>query len=93
MQFEWDERKNQTNIRKHGIDFNDAINIFLDPYRMERVDDGEHYGETRFQALSMAKGRVLVVIYTYRNDHIRMISARKANRHERRTYHEGYFGP
>ena len=90
MQFEWDEDKNQANIAKHDIDFNDAICVFLDSYRIERIDDRRDYGELRFQAIGMVDGRTLFVAYTYRNENIRIISARSANRHERRTYHESH---
>lgn len=89
MEFEWDENKNQSNIRKHGISFMDAINVFLDPYRIEREDDRMDYGEVRFQVIGMVSGRLLFVVYTYRNGNIRIISARRANRNERRRYHEG----
>jgi len=89
MEFEWDENKNQANIRKHGVSFMDAINIFLDPYRIEREDDRMDYDEVRFQVIGMASGRLLLVLYTHRNGNIRFISARRANRHERRGYHEG----
>ena len=65
MLFEWDERKNQANIAKHGIDFNDAKNVFLDPHRIERIDSHQDYGEIRFQAIGRVGGRVLFVAYTY----------------------------
>ena len=56
MEFEWEENKNQTNIRKHGVSFMDAINVFLDPYRIEREDDRLDYGEVRFQVIGMVSG-------------------------------------
>ena len=65
MLFEWDEHKNQTNIAKHGIDFNDAKNVFLDPHRIERVESRQDYGEIRFQTIGMVGGRLLFVVYTY----------------------------
>ena len=89
MDFEWDENKNQANIRDHGIDFNDAKNVFLDPFRIERIDDRKDYGEVRFQTIGIVDGRLLFVVYTYENGNIRLISARRAERHERRKYHEG----
>ena len=90
MLFEWDEHKNQTNIAKHGIDFNDAKNVFLDPHRIERVESRQDYGEIRFQTIGMVGGRLLFVVYTYRDENTRIISARRAERHERRKYHESY---
>ena len=89
MDFEWDENKNQTNIRDRGIDFNDAKNVFLDPFRMERLDSRADYGEIRFQVIGMVEGRLLFVVYTFRNENIRIISARKTEPYERRKYHEG----
>ena len=89
MEFEWDERKAAENLQKHGIDFLDAIPIFLDPYRLEGEDERKEYGELRLKTIGMVAGRLLVVVYTLRQERIRMISARKAERYERRKYHEG----
>ena len=89
MDFEWDEDKNQANIQDRGIDFNDAKNVFLDPFRIEQVDLREDYGELRFQVIGMVEGRLLFVAYTFRNENVRIISARKAEPYERRKYHEG----
>lgn len=88
MTFQWDENKNQTNIQDHETDFDDAKNVFLDPFRTERIDDGVNYGEVRFQTIGMVDGRMLFVVYTYENGDIRLISARKAEPYERRKYHE-----
>ena len=88
MLFEWDEHKNQANIAKHGIDFNDAKNIFLDPHRAERVDNRQDYGEIRFQTIGMVEGTLLFVAYTYRNENTRIISARRAGHHERTKYYQ-----
>jgi len=88
MKFEWDENKNQSNIRKHGIRFEQAISIF-DNIRLTRLDDRFDYGETRYISLGLLEGEVvIVVIYTIRGDKVRIISARKANKEERKTYHE-----
>ena len=92
MEFEWDDHKAADNLQKHGIDFLDAIHVFLDPHRLEVEDDREEYGELRFKTIGLAQGRLLVVVYTYRQQHIRIISARKAERYERRKYHEGETG-
>lgn len=89
MEFEWDEGKAQKNIEKHGIDFEDAIFIFSGP-TLEKVDGRHDYGETRFVALGMVDDRVLVVVYTDRNDVRRIISARRAKADERRAYHQAF---
>lgn len=88
MQFEWDENKNQRNIEKHGIDFNDAITIFDDDERVEAIDDRNNYGEERLQVIGEAKPGVLMVVYTCRNKRAsrRIISARTASRRERALY-------
>lgn len=88
MQFEWDRAKALANLRKHGVDFADAANVFLDPFMQEYEDRGPR-DEVRFNALGMARNRLLFVVYTERSGRIRIVSARKATRHERRQYHEG----
>lgn len=88
MQFEWDRDKALANLRKHGVDFADATNVFLDPFMKEYEDQGPH-DEIRFNALGMVRNQVLFVAYTERSGRIRIISARKATRHERKQYHEG----
>ncbi len=88
MEFEWDRDKALANLRKHGVDFADATNIFLDSGMLEYEDRGPH-DEIRFNALGMAHDRLLFVVYAERSGRIRIISARKATRHERKQYHEG----
>ena len=83
--FEWDENKNRINIEKHGINFEDAVHVFNGPF-LERVDDRFNYGETRYILLGKLRDNIVVVIYTKRNDMIRLISIRQANRHERKSY-------
>ena len=87
MNFEWDGDKNAANIEKHGIDFSDAKRIFEGP-TLERIDDRKAYGETRIAAVGIVENRELFVVYTTRGQTRRIISARKANRHERKAYHE-----
>ncbi len=88
MEFEWDENKRRANIRKHGIDFVDAATIFEGQIVVipdERLD----YDETRYIAFGLLKGqvvKVLVVAYTERGEKIRIISARKALKHEETFY-------
>lgn len=88
MNFDWDDNKRQSNIKKHGIDFIAAINIFDDRERIETIDDRHDYGEERIQVIGQAKPGILFVVYTQRDkgDTYRIISARKANRKERALY-------
>lgn len=86
MQFEWDEQKNALNIQKHGIDFNDVPNMF-DHELLEEIDDRYDYGEERLIAIGVLRRMIAVVVYVERRgDVIRIISARRANRHERQKY-------
>ena len=86
--FEWDDLKAITNASLHGVTFDAAREVFQDPFAIDWLDDREDYGETRFVTLGMVEGRVLYVAYTVRGERIRMISARGAEPHERRQYHE-----
>ncbi|GBF79923.1 BrnT family toxin [Aphanothece sacrum] len=87
MEIEWDDDKAASNLIKHNIDFEDAKNIFLDPNRLER-EDKRDYGETRNQVIGIVNQVVLFVVYTKRNDRYRIISARRANKNERRQYYQ-----
>jgi uncharacterized DUF497 family protein len=87
MEFQWDAAKEQANRKKHGIDFRTAAKVFLDPYLIE-FDDRDAAGELRFNAIGLVESRVLIVTYTIRGDVLRIISARGAEPHERRKYHE-----
>lgn len=88
MTFEWDEDKNQENIRKHGIDFDDAWEIFESPI-LEDLDSREDYGEDRLIAIGMLGNRVVVVTFTEpQPDILRIISLRKALKHERNKFEE-----
>ena len=85
--FEWDDNKQKINIEKHGIDFVDAIAIFSDINRIEKTIMHES-GETRHITIGMVNGVVLLVVYTLRGKSIRLISARRACKNERRYYEE-----
>ena len=86
MRFTWDPRKNAINVRRHGIAFQDAKRIFAGP-TVEREDDRFDYGETRVYAIGLVEGMEITVIYTDRNDDERhLISAWRAEPHERRYY-------
>ncbi|MBE9011628.1 BrnT family toxin [Pseudanabaenaceae cyanobacterium LEGE 13415] len=88
MNFEWDDRKNETNIDKHGFDFADAHRIFDLPMVVE-LDERYDYGEDRFIGTGMLDGRVVVLVYTEPDeDTIRVISLRKALSHERKHYEQ-----
>lgn len=77
MAFEWDEEKRNRNLEKHGVDFLDAVKIFLNP-TVERRDDREDYGEERWIALGVYADSHFVVVYTWRKESRRIISAWKA---------------
>ncbi len=86
MEFEWDPKKAESNLRKHAIPFDYAVRIFLDNNRLERVDNRTDYGETRWITIGLVNDQEIAVSYTLRNETIRIISARKAERHERENY-------
>ena len=87
MDFELDTAKDRANRKKHGIDFRTATKVFLDPHVIE-FDDMGAPGERRFNAIGLVDGRMLFVTYTVRGEIIRIISARGAEPHEKRKYHE-----
>ena len=87
MNFEWDEDKNEANIAKHGISFDDPTGIFNGDI-LRREDNRRDYGETRFTAIGVTAGTELFVVYTMRREVVRIISARRARRDERRTYRQ-----
>jgi len=87
VELEWDFRKAVSNLRKHGIDFADAAMALYDPLALTVPDDSP--SEERFVTIGMdALGRLLVVVYTWRGERVRLISARKAMRSERRQYED-----
>jgi uncharacterized DUF497 family protein len=90
VSFEWDdESKAGLNFRKHGVRMPEAIPAFDDPYAITIADESEP-NERRFMTLGMgAAGRLLVVVYTWRGENIRIISARPAAPHERNQYGAG----
>ena len=93
MEFEWDVPKNETNIIKHGISFQEAQEVFKDPKLLTYVDDRFNYEEIRklsIGQLLMPQLPIIVVlvVHTDRNGVIRIISARRANKKERRTYEQ-----
>ena len=83
--FEWDEQKNRQNIEKHGISFRRAATVFNGQV-LQWEDNRKDYGEERRIAIGRTESRILQVVYTLRNQNIRIISARKATKDERRKY-------
>lgn len=85
--FEWDPHKAAANVRKHGVQFSEASGVFGDDYAITICDDESDPDEQRFATLGAGiKGRILVVVYCYRGENIRIISARTAGRPEREQY-------
>jgi hypothetical protein len=96
IRFEWDESKNQSNLRKHGVSFDDAIQVFLDPLRVMRLERIVE-GEERWQTIGAFEGIVLLAVaHTIWDaesseglvEVIRIISARQVTRQERKAYEE-----
>jgi uncharacterized DUF497 family protein len=83
--FTWDEKKRKLNLAKHGIDFADAEAVFDGPL-VTAEDRREPYGEPRYVALGLLEDIVVSIVYTERGDEIRIISIRKALKHEARFY-------
>ena len=89
IKFEWDDNKNKTNVKKHGISFEEAVTVFEDDEALVIVDDAHGREEERFVLIGFSyKANLLVVCRCYREKDsvIRIISARKANRQEREDY-------
>jgi len=85
---EWDGRKAETNLRKHGIAFGEAASVLYDEHALTIVD--ERAGDTRLIKVGANQsGRILVLVYTLRGTRFRLISARRATAKERRMYSEG----
>lgn len=90
MKFTWDERKNQANIKNHGLDFGDAHKVFAQPM-LVGLDERKNYGEERWIGIGLMDMRVVALVFTEPNsDTIRVISFRKATSYERKRYEQGY---
>ncbi len=90
LRFEWDPIKAAANRRKHGVSFEEAVTVFGDPFALTVHDPDDSETEDRLVTLGRSiADRLLVVVHTDRGDVIRIISARKATRRERRQYEEG----
>jgi hypothetical protein len=89
LEFEWDARKEALNRRKHGVSFEEAATAFADARSLTVPDPDHSVDEDRFVLLGMSyRGRLLVVVHTERGDNLRIISARRATKSERRQYGE-----
>ncbi len=87
LTFEWDEKKAEINIEKHGVSFVEVKSVFNDPIALTIFDPDHSIDEDRFIDIGLSlKGRILVVSYTERGEHIRFISSRPATAKERRVY-------
>lgn len=88
MGYQWDPNKAALNLRSHEVDFADAVGVFEDEWALT-IDEQEVGSEQRFVSIGMDfLGRVLIVVYTYRGDDIRLISARPATKKERKIYEQ-----
>ena len=88
--FEWDAAKAEGNVRKHGVSFDEAVSVFGDirAITFADTDHSQQEGRSRTYGFS-AKDRLLVVVHTERRNNVRIISARKATRHEKAIYENG----
>jgi uncharacterized protein len=90
MRFEWDENKAESNFLKHGIQFEEAVTVFADPYLLFTEDSSHSQGEEREWAIGETEdGSLVVVVFTMRGEQIRIISARKATKRECQQYESG----
>ena len=84
--FEWDDAKAAANWRRHGVSFGHAATALGDAFAVEWIDDRHDYGEERLNLLGMCEGMLLHIAFTERGERIRIISARRAERHEQDRY-------
>ena len=90
MKFEWNEQKNQANIKKHGMNFADAHKVFEYPM-LVNLDDRQDYGEDRWIGVGLMDMRVVVIVFTELDENtIRVVSFRKATSEERKRYEQAY---
>jgi hypothetical protein len=98
MRFEWDEAKNNLNLKKHKIDFESASFVFDDPHALS-YQDRETDNEVRWQTMGLIAGGSMMILVSHADrqedgeEVIRIISARKATPSERRAYEEGRWPP
>ena len=87
LEFEWDDDKAASNLRRRRIDFEQAILVFSDPAAVDIFDDIHEYGEDRYKRIGFGGSKLLSVAYTLRGpDRVRIISARRATKDEEQNY-------
>ena len=87
MKFQWDEKKERANVEKHGVSFQEATTVFGDPLAGTIPDPDHSLGEPRFITIGHSSSdRLIVVSHTEKGENFRIINAREANIHERKTY-------
>jgi len=90
MEFEWDDDKAASNVKKHKVSFAEAATVFGDPLSVTFLDPDHSIDQDRYITIGTSdSNRVLIVSHTDRVDRIRIISARRATRRERKSYEEG----
>lgn len=90
MKFEWDPRKAEINLRKHRVSFDEAASVFFDRLALSGSDPDHSVDELRYITYGISRlGRLLAVSHTYRPGAIRIITARRVTRGERKIYEEG----
>ena len=90
MEFEWDTKKAESNLSKHGISFTEAQTVFDDPLYVDFYDPDHSEAEHRYIIIGeSSKNRILLVSYTEREDKTRIISARQVTKQELKAYQEG----
>ena len=89
LSFEWDEGKAKSNLARHGVSFAEATTVFGDPLSLTITDPAHSQAEDRWIVLGQSHQRkLLIVVHTERGDSVRIISARRASRRERKSYEE-----
>ena len=86
VDFEWDSAKAASNLRKHGVPFFKACQVFKDAGRLEQPDFSGDHSEERWDVLGRVEDTILFVVFTLRGERVRLISARRATHNEQRTY-------
>ncbi len=90
FKFEWDTQKAASNVRKHGVSFDEAVSVFADAFALTFADTDHYESEDRSRTYGISnKGRLLVIVHTERRENVRIISARKATRYEKDIYEQG----
>ena len=90
FKFEWNAQKAASNLRKHGVSFDEAVSVFADAHALTFADTDHYESEDRSRTYGVSnKGRLLVVVHMERRENVRIISGRKATRYEKNIYEQG----